>query len=73
MTAIKLSGHEGKVQISMDVAASEFYDAATKLYDLDFKNPASDGAHRKTSAQLVEYFANLTEKYPIFSIEDPFD
>merc|ERR1712157_375178 len=41
MTAIKKSGHEAKVKIGTDVAASEFYVAETKKYDLDFKNPNS--------------------------------
>merc|ERR1712152_98082 len=35
MEAIQKSGHEGKVKIGTDVAASEFYDAEKKLYDLD--------------------------------------
>jgi enolase len=39
MEAIKESGHEGKVELGMDVAASEFY--KDNLYDLDFKNPNS--------------------------------
>merc|ERR1740130_1978645 len=39
MTALKASGHLDKIQIATDVAASEFYDPKTKLYDLDFKNP----------------------------------
>lgn len=47
--AIKKAGHEGKVKISMDVAASEFYNAETKLYDLDFKNSNADGKHKLTS------------------------
>lgn len=33
----------------MDVAASEFYDAKDKTYDLDFKNSDSDGKHKYTS------------------------
>merc|ERR1712232_240026 len=41
MEAIKKSGHEGKVKIGTDVAASEFYIADTKKYDLDFKNKNS--------------------------------
>merc|ERR1719195_830419 len=41
MDAIKKSGHEGKVKIGTDVAASEFYRSETKKYDLDFKNPSS--------------------------------
>lgn len=71
--AIKQSGHEGKIKISMDVAASEFYIAEEKVYDLDFKNPNNDGKFKLTSAQMVEFFANMANKYPIFSIEDPFD
>merc|ERR1712178_618268 len=34
MDALKQSGHEGKIKIATDVAASEFYDEKTKLYDL---------------------------------------
>merc|ERR1712190_694587 len=41
MDAIQKSGHEGKVKIGTDVAASEFYSADSKKYDLDFKNPSS--------------------------------
>merc|ERR1719491_1990973 len=37
--ALEKSGHASKVKIGTDVAASEFYDQKTKLYDLDFKNP----------------------------------
>lgn len=73
MEAIKTSGHEGKIKISMDVAASEFYCSKDKVYDLDFKNTAADGKNRLTADQFVDYFVNLIQKYPIFSIEDPFD
>merc|ERR550514_1204759 len=38
MEAITKSGHADKVKIGTDVAASEFYDAESKKYDLDFKN-----------------------------------
>merc|ERR550514_1965468 len=40
MEAIKQSGHEAKVKIGTDVAASEFYKPEISKYDLDFKNPA---------------------------------
>merc|ERR1719240_723165 len=39
MEAIKQSGHESKVKIATDVAASEFW--IDGKYDLDFKNPNS--------------------------------
>ena len=38
--AIEKAGYTGKVQIGMDVAASEF--CKEKKYDLDFKNKDSD-------------------------------
>ena len=39
--AIEKAGYTGKIQIGMDVAASEFCKEGFK-YDLDFKNPNSD-------------------------------
>merc|ERR1712207_13814 len=42
MEAIKKSGHESKVKIGTDVAASEFFKEGK--YDLDFKNPNSKPA-----------------------------
>jgi enolase len=34
MEAIKNSGHEGKIDIGLDVAASEFFDSKTKNYNM---------------------------------------
>merc|ERR1719197_1069677 len=73
MEAIKKSGHEGKVKIGTDVAASEFYNADTKLYDLDFKNKNSAPEMKKTADELIEYYKSWITKYPFVSIEDPFD
>merc|ERR1719473_902372 len=73
MEAIKKSGHENKVKIATDVAASEFYNADTKMYDLDFKNKDSPPEMKKTAAQLTEVYQGWISKYPFVSIEDPFD
>jgi len=73
MDALKLSGHEGKIKIATDVAASEFYNADNKLYDLDFKNPNSPDEMKKTAAQLIDIYKGWIAKYPLVSIEDPFD
>jgi len=74
MDAIEKSGHKEKLVIATDVAASEFYDAKTKLYDLDFKNPAgSDASMKKTSAEMIDLYKQWITKYPLLSIEDPFD
>jgi enolase len=70
MEAIKAAGHEGKMAICLDCAASEMQDEATKQYNLTFKNatatlvPASD---------LEAVYLGWAEKYPIVSIEDPFE
>merc|ERR1719230_2500593 len=50
MDAIKKSGHEAKVKIGTDVAASEFL--IDGKYDLDFKNPNSSAEMKLTGEQL---------------------
>ncbi len=51
-------------RIAMDPASTEFYEEETGLYNL-----ASEG-RKLTSEQMVDYYAELVEKYPIISIED---
>nr|AEG80132.1 enolase [Moniezia expansa] len=69
--AIDKAGYTDKIKIAMDVAASEFYKEG--LYDLDFKNPSSKREDWISSEKMVEMFNSMVEKYPIISIEDPFD
>jgi enolase len=71
MDAIKKSGHEAKVKIGTDVAASEFL--IDGKYDLDFKNPDSKPEMKKTGEELAAYYLEWFKKYPFVSIEDPFD
>jgi len=71
--AINKSGYEGKVKIGMDVAASEFYESKSKIYDLDFKTANNDGKHKKTGDALKDMYKDFCSKYPLVSIEDPFD
>merc|ERR1712129_521223 len=71
MEALEKSGHEGKVKIGTDVAASEFFKEGK--YDLDFKNPNSKPADWKTGLEMVAYYKDWFQKYPFVSIEDPFD
>jgi len=51
----------------MDVASSEFYDKAAGKYNL-----AGEGKVLSTE-ELVEFYAQLVDKYPIISIEDGCD
>ena len=52
------------IGIALDVAASEFYNEETNTYKLDGKDITSD--------ELITYYNELLETYPIVSIEDPF-
>lgn len=52
MEAIEQAGHKGKIDLGMDVAASEFLTKDGK-YDLDFKTPNNDGKHIKSIDQMV--------------------
>jgi len=72
-SAIDKAGYTGKVQIGMDVAASEFWIADKKIYDLDFKTEGNDGSQQKTGEELMEVYAGFIKDFPIISIEDPFD
>lgn len=69
--AIKKAGYEGKIKIALDVASSEFYKEGK--YDLDFKNPNSDPSKWISGVELADLYLSYVEKYPIVSIEDPFD
>jgi len=76
MEAIEKSGHKDKIMIGTDVAASEFYVKDTGKYDLDNKNPDPEGSPesmKKTAAEMIEIYKGWVEKYPMISIEDPFD
>ena len=65
--ACKKAGYKlgEEIFIALDVASSEFYDAATKQYV--FKK--SDQS-RRSATELVAYYKELQQHYPIVSIED---
>ncbi len=67
MEAITGAGYKPgeEIGITLDPASSEFYDKSKKKYV--FKK--SDNSER-TSAQMVEFWADWVERYPIVSIED---
>jgi len=69
--ACAAAGHADKVVYAMDVASSEFFKDG--MYDLDFKNEGGDDSSVITGLQLGETYQELAKKYPIKSIEDPFD
>jgi len=62
MAAIKKAGYAGKVDLAMDCAASEFY-----------KDGFYYAPRKMNSEKLLEYYLKLIKKYPLISIEDPFE
>lgn len=66
MEAIGDSAYEGgtDIMIALDPASTEFYDAASGKYNL-----AAEGKIL-SSEQMIDYYANLVDSYPIISIED---
>lgn len=64
--AIESAGYTpGKeVFIALDVAASSFYNETKQTYKIEDKI--------LTNEELLEYYINLLQNYPIISIEDPF-
>jgi enolase len=71
MQAIKRSGYEKEIKVGMDVAASEFLTKEGD-YDLDFKSKG-DRTAVVSGPALAGIYKDLAAKYPIVSIEDPFE
>jgi enolase len=67
MEAIVKAGYKpGKdVLLALDVASSELYDKKKNVYTLE-----NEKQKKKTPLQLVDFYENLVNKYPIISIED---
>lgn len=66
LEAIQRAGYEGgrDVKIALDPAASEFYEKESGLYHLK-----GEGV-QKTSSQMVDFYEDWINRYPIISIED---
>ena len=67
MTAITASGYKPgeEVAIALDVAASEFYQDKKYVFK-------TSGRHKSTD-EMIEWYKELIDKYPIISIEDGLD
>ena len=56
-----------QIEIAMDPAVSELWDAENKVYDLK-----KEGV-KLSPDQMKQYWKDIIEKYPVFSIEDILD
>jgi len=75
MEATEKAGYLDKVSVGLDVASSEFKVAGKNQYDLDFKTKGDDKdpSLLLSGDELIAFYKQMIEKYPIKTIEDPFD
>ena len=65
-SAVAATGYSGKVQFAIDAAASEFYSAKEKKYELQ-------AGKLLAAEEMVDYYVKLAKDFPIISVEDPFE
>lgn len=61
--SVKRCGYEKEVGLGIDVAASDLYKDASYLMH----------KKRMKSDELIDYYSGIVKKYPVWSIEDPFE
>ena len=73
--AVEKAGYQpGKeVAIALDVAASELYDKNFKKYVFDGEAKKKGYKIVRSAEELIDYYEEMIEKYPVVSIEDPLD
>ena len=67
--AVEAAGYElgTDVAFALDAAASEFYDADSKTYELAGEGRTLD------AGEMIDFYEELVDDYPILSIEDGLD
>lgn len=70
--SIEMAGYRPgeDVKIAIDAAASELYDEATDLYYFPGESQMTGKDVYRNSEEMVQYYENLCEEFPIISIED---
>lgn len=70
--SIKAAGYTPgqDIKIAMDAAASELYDETSDTYYFPGESQMTGQEVRRSAAEMVSYYENLVERFPIISIED---
>ena len=70
--AIKASGYTPgqDIKIALDVASSELYNEKTGMYHFPGESKLTGKEVVRDTSEMIAYFEELIEKYPIVSIED---
>ncbi|MCB6202948.1 phosphopyruvate hydratase [Extibacter muris] len=73
--AIRMAGYSPgeEVVIALDVAATELYDRNFKKYVFEGEGRMHGYKVIRSVEELIDYYEDLAEEFPIVSIEDPLD
>ena len=75
MEAVKASGYTPgeDFKIALDAAASELYNEKTGMYHFPGESKLKGQEVVRDTAEMIHYYTELIEKFPIISIEDGLD
>lgn len=70
--AVEKAGYrpDNDIKIAMDAAASELYDENSELYYFPGESKMAGKDIYRNAEEMVQYYEDLVERYPIFSLED---
>lgn len=73
--AVEAEGYQAgeDMVIALDVAATELYDKNFKKYVFEGESRMTGKKVIRSTEELIDYYVDLTEEFPIASIEDPLD
>lgn len=61
------------IMLALDAAASELYDEERKVYLFPGEEKVQGREVTRDTAEMIRYFTDLIEEFPVCSIEDPLD
>lgn len=61
------------IAVTLDVAASELYNTDFKTYEFPGESRMRGGKVIRSAEELIDYYEELMNEFPICSIEDPLD
>lgn len=73
--AVEMAGYRmGKdIRIALDIAASELYNSDFKTYEFPGESKMCGKKVIRSAEELIDYYEELMQEFPICSIEDPLD
>ena len=75
MDAVVEAGYKPRrdIMLALDVAATELYEKTSKKYIFEGESRMHGHKVVRSAEELIDYYEELTDEFPIISIEDPLD